>query len=232
MNGDAGYRAPQGAETAAGPPQMAYRHIRQNLTQSLASRPDVAQTDVPACPGWTVHDTVAHLVDNCRLAERNLAGRPPRHVRGELPALLAEWNRSGARVDRGLRESASPSTGSVLVMDAYTHEVDILHALGLPIPVAHPAFRAAFELAVDGFRAAVLMQGGPALRLETTDGAWHVGDGAPHAIVFGTGHDLYRSLVGRRTVQQIRELAWTTDPGPWLQAFGWGPFRPPLDPVE
>ncbi|MGA4846738.1 maleylpyruvate isomerase family mycothiol-dependent enzyme [Streptomyces sp. G5(2025)] len=232
MNGDAGYRMPQGAKAGEGTPRVAYRHIRRNLTRSLTGRPEAARTQVPACPGWTVHDAVAHLVDSCRLAERNLAGPPPHHVAEGLPALLAEWNRSGARVDRGLRETAGSSAGSVLVMDAYTHEVDVRHALGLPVPVAHPAFPIAFELAVDGFRAAVTMRGCPALRLETKDGAWHVGDGAPYAIVFGTGHDLYRSLVGRRTVQQIRELAWTADPEAWLPAFGWGLFRPPLAPVE
>lgn len=215
-----------------GAPHVAYRYTRTCLTRLLTDRPEAARLAVPACPDWTVHDTVAHLVANCRLAETNLGGRPRPRGPGGLAALLAEWKRSGARVDRGLRESSGTGAGSVLVMDAYTHECDIRHALGLPPPWAHPASRAAFELAVDGFRAAVVMRGCPALRLETTDGAWQAGDGAPGGIVFATRHDLYRSLVGRRTVQQISELSWTADPGAWLPAFNWGPFRPPAAPVE
>jgi uncharacterized protein (TIGR03083 family) len=211
---------------------VVYRHVRSNLVYVLASRPDAARLSVPACPGWTVYDTVAHLVAACHLAERNLLGGRRGRARGTLPELLAEWERSGARVEQGLRDSSSSRAGSVLVMDAYTHEYDIRYAVRSRLPAEHPAFRTAFDLAVGGFGLSVTLLGRPALRLETASSAWDVGDGDPAAVVFGTEHDLYRSLVGRRTLQQIRELAWTADPTTWLPAFTWGPFRPPLTAVE
>ncbi|MEU2249396.1 maleylpyruvate isomerase family mycothiol-dependent enzyme [Streptomyces sp. NPDC019224] len=231
MPSDAESRAPDGARDLVGDQDVNYRIIRENVTRLLEGRRDAAALAVPACPGWTVYDTVKHLVTTCRLAERNLVGRPRRRARDGLPQLLAEWVRSGARVEQGLRK-ASGGAGAVLVMDGYTHEADIRHALALPPQAAHPALRAALELAVDGFRAAVLARGYPALRLETASEAWDVGDGVPKAVLFGPGHELYRSLVGRRTLQQIRDLSWTADPTVWLPAFSWGPFRPPLAPVE
>ncbi len=45
-------------------------------------------------------------------------------------------------------------------------------------------------------------------------------------------YDLYRSLTGRRCVPQIRQLAWSGDPGPWLPGFFWGPFKEPERPGE
>ncbi|MFF4214494.1 maleylpyruvate isomerase family mycothiol-dependent enzyme [Streptomyces sp. NPDC001796] len=214
------------------PLHLAYCHTRASLTRLLTSRPDAAVLPVPACPGWTVYDTVAHLVANCRLAEHNLVGRPKKAAGDTLPELLVEWNRSGERVELGLRGSSSDTAGSVLVMDAYTHEFDIRHALASELPKSHPAARAAFDLAINGFRASVVQLRRPALRLQTMEAQWDVGDGEPTAVVSGTAHDLYRSLVGRRTVRQISELSWSDDPATWIPAFSWGPFRPPQGPVE
>jgi hypothetical protein len=50
--------------------------------------------------------------------------------------------------------------------------------------------------------------------------------------VSGDPLELYRSLAGRRTHEQIAALTWTADPRQWLPAFEWGPFHPPRTPVE
>lgn len=233
MSTEAGTGAPQPAEGENTPHDLAYRHTRRNLLSILTDRTECADVPVPACPGWTVSDTVAHLVANCRQAERNLLGRPDH---GRTPAglagMLSEWERSAAGVERGIRRARSRLAGSVLVMDAFTHEFDIRTALGVSLPVWHAATRSAFQMAVDGFGTAVSCLGRPPLRLETEDGAWNVGSGAPSAVVFGTTHDLYRSLVGRRTAEQIGQLSWTAEPAPWMPAFTWGPFTPPVVRVE
>jgi hypothetical protein len=84
-----------------------------------------------------------------------------------------------------------------------------------------------------GFFARTAELGLPVLRIETPRRHWTSGSGEPAAMVLTAGiHDLYRSLTGRRTHDQITALSWTGDPEPWLPAFTRGPFRPPARPVE
>jgi uncharacterized protein (TIGR03083 family) len=221
------------------PSWIAYGCVRQNLTVLLRDRDGAGELRVPACPDWNVRDVIAHLVGFCRSAEANLAlGRagPPAPA-GDLftlglPALLAEWDRSGSQVETSLARPEHLHRGAVMVMDAFTHELDITYALGSPLPAEHPAYPGALEVAVGGLTGSIMSLGLPALRLETSGAAWTAGDGRPAAVVRAARLDLYRSITGRRTHQQIRQLGWTADPGPWLPAFAWGSFQPPVQPSE
>lgn len=214
---------------------LAYRYVREGIARRVRARPRAADLPVPASPGLSVLDTLVHLVRNCRAAEANLcpgARRGPRLGGLALPELLAEWELSAARVESGLRRSVRARTGSVLVMDAFTHEYDLARALGDRFPAEHPALPAAFDVAFGGFDAAVRRAGLPPLSVRTRQASWTAGEGQARAGVGGEWIDLYRSFIGRRTTPQIRLLAWDQDPEPWLPAFSWGPFRPPLEPVE
>jgi uncharacterized protein (TIGR03083 family) len=218
----------------------AYVSVRRNLIGLLRETRGAGEFPVPACPGWDVRDAVVHLVGICRNAEANLSpGRAGQSGPGadglsglELDALLAEWERSGGEVEAALAQPEHLHKGAAMVMDAFTHELDVRLALGAPFPVGHPAFRGAFEVATGGLSGSVMLLGLPSFRLETEAGSRIVGDGEPVAAVSGSRVDLYRSLTGRRTYQQISQLTWSVDPGPWLPAFRWGPFLPPGRPVE
>lgn len=217
------------------PRHLAYRQVRRYIKTLLWGRPGAAAPRVPGCPGWSVRDTVAHLTQNCRTAEANLldGSRRPAGLPGlGLPELLAEWERSAVRVEYGLSLSTQARAGSVLVMDAFTHAIDIARALGEPFPADHPALPDAFDVVFDGFNGAVRRRCLPPLSMRTEQARWTAGEQKPTVYVTGTWIDLYRSLVGRRTAQQIRSLAWSGDPEPWLPAFAWGPFRLPSEPVE
>lgn len=218
----------------------AYAAIRRNLTDLLWGARGIGEFLVPACPGWNIMDTVAHLVGVCRQAEARLepglAGRPGLSAAGfgalAMDSLLSEWARCARAVEAAWTRTEHSHRGAVLVMDAFTHELDIRLALGVPVPVVHPAFRGAFEVVVGGMSGSVMSLGLAPFRLETEAGSWTIGNGEPVAVAEGSSMDLYRSMTGRRTYQQIEQLAWSTDPGPWLSAFRWGPFRPPGNPVE
>jgi hypothetical protein len=119
-----------------------------------------------------------------------------------------------------------------MLMDAYTHELDIRLALGAAWPTDHPAFDGALDLLVSGFAGAVRERGLASVQIELDGQQWLAGDGTPAATVSGHRLDVYRSLAGRRTQQQIAGLDWSADPRQWLPAFEWGPFRPPARPVE
>ncbi|MGV8048522.1 maleylpyruvate isomerase N-terminal domain-containing protein, partial [Mycobacterium kansasii] len=41
--------------------EAAYRLVHRRVDSLLRGRADVAELTVPACPDWTVHQTVAHL---------------------------------------------------------------------------------------------------------------------------------------------------------------------------
>ena len=228
------------SESALVSSRTAYASVRRTLVGLLRETRGAGEFLVPACPGWDVRDVVVHLVGICRNAEANLgpqlAGQSGLAADGlsglGLDALLAEWERSCGEVEAALARPVHSHKGAAMVMDAFTHELDVRLALGSPIPVGHPAFRGAFDVAVGGLTGSVMLLGLPSVRLETEAGSWIVGDGEPVAAVSGPLVDLYRSLTGRRTYRQISQLAWSVDPGPWLPAFRWGPFRPPDQPVE
>lgn len=214
----------------------AYAHVRGTLITLLRRPGEPGRTPVPSCPGWTVRDVIAHVAGICQQVAASLSGdeapAAPMVDGLDLEALLAEWERSGRRLDIALARPEHAGKGRRMMMDAFTHELDIRLAIGAPLPAAHPAFPGAFDVVAGGFSASVEARGLPALRLRTPAGSWTAGDGEPAAVVSGSVTDMYRSLAGRRTRQQIRQLAWSAEPEPWLPAFTWGPFIPPADPAE
>jgi uncharacterized protein (TIGR03083 family) len=217
------------------PNQVAYRQVRENVSALLTETPVDDAAVVPACPTWTVRDLVAHLVGISALSIGRLSGAapaaaPPSTEMG-VPELLAQWTRLGTQAEELLSERGGRS-GSIMVMDAFTHELDLRYALGVGPPAEHAAFAVAFEVLANGFSASVIHHDLPGLRLSTGETSWSVGDSEPIATVTADRYDLYRSLAGRRTPEQITALGWDRDSHRWLPAFNWGPFYPPETPVE
>jgi uncharacterized protein (TIGR03083 family) len=216
------------------PNDVAYRHVRQNVAVLLGQYPAPEDLDVPSCPEWTIQDLVAHLVGISALAIGRGSGwvRPERSSLGiDVAGLISEWERMGARAERLLAEQGG-QRGSLLVMDAFTHELDIRYAIGAPLPSEHPAFHRAFRVLLNGFSASVIAHNLPAITLEVDGQEFHAGLGEPAATLAADRYDLYRSLAGRRTLEQIARLGWSRDSHRWLPAFTWGPFTPPTRPVE
>jgi uncharacterized protein (TIGR03083 family) len=212
-----------------------YRQVRANVTGLLTTHRPAAAAAVPGCPEWTLQELVGHLVDVAGMAIGRLAGRPPTEpappAGTDVAGLLAAWERLGAEADRLLADTGTRNA-DILVMDAFTHELDICYAIGAEPPGEHPAFPVAFEVLVNGFAGAVAAHGLPALRLSTGSTEWTVGEGAPAATLTASRYDLCRSLAGRRSHEQIAALGWNRDATRWLPAFAWGPFTPPAAPVE
>lgn len=215
-------------------PHAALRYCRRFLVDLLRSRPDDFAVPVSGRHGADVLSLVCHLTANSRQAEATLTGQPREQsarLRGlTLPELLAEWERSGLVVEHALLH-AHGLTGSLLVTDLFTHELDIRRALGSAEPTCHPALPTAIDVAIGGAGAVVGRLGLPALCFETTGAAWVVGEGEPAVTVSAPPMELYNSLVGRRSLRQIRALRWSADPEPWLRVFAWGPFRPTDEPA-
>ncbi|MGK3202391.1 maleylpyruvate isomerase family mycothiol-dependent enzyme [Amycolatopsis sp. MEPSY49] len=212
------------------PDFVGYPEVRRGVRALLGARADGHRRRVPACPEWTVADLLGHLTG---IAERVLArhgGAVPVSAASTVPELLDHWDDVGEDLDRRLAEAGGRS-GEVMVMDAYTHELDLRAALGVPPPVEHAAWAPSFEVLVRGFSGSVAGRGLPALRLRTTGGSqWTAGVGRPRATLTAPAHELYRALAGRRSLAQLSGLEWDAAPGTWLPAFSWGPFSPPRSP--
>jgi uncharacterized protein (TIGR03083 family) len=188
--------------------------VREHIAELATSSPDVADLVIPSCPEWTVIDLVEHLAGNCA----SMTGE--RAAGSGLDGLLEGWRASAERL------TGDPDV-SRLLMDAFTHELDVREALSVPAPADHPAYPLAFEVVVGGLSWSISSRGLPALRLACDGESWVAGSGAPAATVTASRYDLYRSLSGRRTPAQIATLTWTDDPTRWVPAFFWGPFSPP-----
>lgn len=222
-----------GQPTLRAPNHESYQRIRQDVCALLAA--GGGNPTVPSCPEWTVRDLVAHLVGSAALAIGRLSGWPTTHPSSStgmsLPDLLAAWESLGAEVDLLLADRGGRA-GTLLVADAFTHELDIRYALGLEPPGANPAFAATFDVLANGFAASVTAHRLPALRLSTGTTQWTVGDGEPAATLTADRYDLMRALAGRRAPGQITAMNWNRDSHRWLPAFAWGPFVPPETAVE
>ncbi|MFY1654418.1 maleylpyruvate isomerase family mycothiol-dependent enzyme [Solwaraspora sp. WMMB762] len=239
--------------TPAGPAAAGYRQVRRNVAELLtAGSPDLAAA-VPGCPDWSIADLASHLVQVCaRVHERIVSGEaaaegtgggpPPAGIQfsllpadratAPLPAggigeLLDDWTRLSGPVEQFLGEPFSVRRG-ILVMDAFTHELDLRQALGVDPPAPeHPALPVAMGILAKGLSLSTRNRSLPALRVETDLGQWPIGEGALAATVAGSWHDVYQAMSGRLTEERIRALRWSADPAPWIAAFTWGPFVVP-----
>jgi uncharacterized protein (TIGR03083 family) len=217
------------------PNHECYRQVRENVTELLGAAAPEGDVPVPSCPEWTLRGLVTHLVGVAATSIGRLSGWPsaPRASSADmgLPELLTTWKELGAEVDLLLADRGDRA-GNILVMDAFTHELDIRYAIGAELPGEHPAFPGAFEVLANGFACAVDDHQLPALRLSTGTTQWTVGTGEPVATVTANRYDIYRSLAGRRSHRQITSMDWDRDSHRWLPAFTWGPFTPPGAAVE
>jgi uncharacterized protein (TIGR03083 family) len=196
-------------------------------------------TPVPACPGWTAHDVLAHV-----------SGVADDVVHGRIEGAATDpW--TAAQVERGRRVSErslldrwaqqvdevaaiAAAVGEVrLPLDLHTHEHDLRGALGrpgnrsnpvidfaaprlatslvVPAPLTVRVDGTAFDLAPGGDGAA----GGPAAG---------GGTGAAVTSVEVGAFELFRSRLGRRTPAQVAAYRWRGDPTPFLA--GWFLFGP------
>jgi uncharacterized protein (TIGR03083 family) len=197
---------------------------------------DQAATPVAACPGWSVHDVIAHLSGSVAdVLAGNMDGvggeawtAAQVEARRDTPVatMLDEWTAQSPQFEEGLRALGGP-LAALAVGDAWHHEQDIRGALGLDggqDPDAEHTAIAGYASAVGGTRAGA---GVAPLRLTAGDVTVVSGDGEPGATVVGTPYELARAIAGRRTEAQLRSLAWHGDAEPYITTLaGMGPVEP------
>ncbi|SDH10558.1 maleylpyruvate isomerase family mycothiol-dependent enzyme [Klenkia brasiliensis] len=177
---------------------------------------------VPACPDWSVHDLLAHVVgySTDALADREdddhgaawtQAQVDARAGRGIAP-LVAEWRGNTEPLRAWMAEHGVRPLNDVVI-----HEQDLRGALG--VPGAHDT--AALAVVRDRFAGrvadAAARAGLPPLRME--GGSWSHGPADAAVVVAASDFDLARSVQARRSADQLRSWTVRGDVGPYLDCF-------------
>ena len=187
-----------------------YHASRERVTAAVRGlAPADLDRQVPACPQWSVHNLVSHLVGvSADFVAGNLAGapRPPWtavqvEFRRNLPidAVLDEWATAGPALERLV---VSGTTSHPLVcnpyVDASAHEADLHGAIGSGRPPAE-VWSATLDWMLDS--------PGP-LTVITPDSTYSAGSGGPAAVVRTSSYELFRAIFGRRSAAQIQAWDW------------------------
>jgi uncharacterized protein (TIGR03083 family) len=230
--------------------EAAYRLICERVDSLVRERDGIAELTVPACPGWTIRQVVAHLAGVAQdIVALNLEkkGTGPwadaqvaRLGRHSIDDLLDLWGQSLDTVSANLA-FASDAGVCQLVFDSLTHEHDIRGALSQPgSRVGDLAFTAALGFVTTMADQFIRQAGLPALRLSTpTIGSVQLGDphtARGHVALSLSDFETLRAFGGRRSIRQLLALPWDGDPTDLmpaftdvLPAFTNDGLRPPID---
>lgn len=181
---------------------------------------------VACCPGWTVRDVLSHVAG---LADDVLAGRLDGAATDPWTAAQVErWR--GAEVDELLAqwEAQAPAVGELLdqvgetrpPIDCCAHEHDVRAALGRPGHRDSDVIRSALP-------GLASMPVGRPLEIELADGRRFTtrGEGDPIAVSGLDGFEVFRSRLGRRSLDQVRAYRWSEALDEGVLA-GWFLFGP------
>ena len=192
------------------------------LARSLSD--EQLATPVPATPGWTVHDVIAHLaaLPTDALAGR-LSGIPTDEFTSEqidarksatVDQLVEEWR---SNVDQMLELAQAGLVSPNLAVDAVTHEQDIRGAIGADRVGDTEAVRFSLNLYAFGVSRR-LREAQLPLRVVALDSDFDLvaGEGDPEATVRAEEFELFRAFSGRRGRHAILAMQWDGDAGPFL----------------
>ena len=197
-----------------------YDSVRARMTTLFEQAdPEQLARQVPACPDWSVHDLLAHVVGvavDVSAGRIEGAGSDPwtaAQVTARKDAtrdeLLGEWQ--AAPIGDALL-AADTMQAAQVVFDLTTHEHDLRGALELPGERDSAGVAIGWDWATtvlgqlrDGY-------GEGALVLSTAHGETTCGSAPPNSGVTADRFELFRAMTGRRSAEQVAAWAWTGEP--------------------
>jgi uncharacterized protein (TIGR03083 family) len=207
-----------------------YRRERRALMELARSlSPEQLAIAVPATPDWMVKDVLAHLVGITADLNAQRFGQeydsPDEWTDAQVTSrrdrtvdqLDDEWEREADAFEPGL-SLLGYEIGSHYIGDLLQHVVDVRAALGVTQADHGDALDAGLDFYVDSFHGALLAAGvGPVvLRWSESHGAVTAGRESDDqdqttARLDTTAFELFRTLGGRRSENQVRGLDWSGD---------------------
>jgi uncharacterized protein (TIGR03083 family) len=225
-----------------------YELTRKEVASFVSSLPpEDLDKQVPATPGWTIRDLVAHLTGDIvciaagdfpreffeslgseegvvvlnRWTERQVEARRGR----PLQDVLDEWEAAAPALTSMIRgdtpwpNDVMPFAGHILLTDIGIHQQDIYGALGLRKDRDAAVIRIGVSTYVGGIGLRQQIAGGPSLRVVMEDKEVVAGGGDPVATIRAPRFELFRAMSGRRNPDQIRAYEWEGDPEPFIPLF-------------
>jgi uncharacterized protein (TIGR03083 family) len=203
-----------------------YQETRKRITALVTgSDSAVGSTAVPACPGWTVRDVVAHMTAVAEdWVDGRLAGPPTdeetaahiaRFGGHDVADLLTVWTEAAAGLDHMAETiGLEPPLG-----DVACHEHDIRSAIGRPGARDSAAVRWTSDQLLVNLRTQV------PLRVTVEDAEYRSGpDDGAEILLRTTRFEALRWRTGRRSRAQLAAMDWSGDPTPVLdQLYLFGP---------
>ena len=212
----------------------AHSGVRARVTELLDGIDEdrAAATVVPACPAWSVTDTLAHAVGVCiDIVEGNIGddvgtaawadSHVDRFASLGVAGLLERWVETAPVIDSLAGVLPGP-IASQFVFDATTHEQDLRGALGAPGGRGSDGIVVGLRFIQGGLDAAVRRQGLPPLVLVSEVDRVVVGGDADAEAASGlpalraTNFEQFRGFGGRRSIAQLHAMDWDVDPAPYV----------------
>ena len=214
-----------------------YRTSRERFTAFIRElSPGDLATAVPACPGWSVRDVLGHVAGITDDAlhgrikgipdDEQTADQVARSAQLSVDELITRWETQSPDFQAVLT-SVGPSLAPAAI-DVAAHEQDIRGALGKPGSRYNATIAWALPMMMYGFTRRVENAGLPSVRVEVEGEV--MADGPPDGLVLRISqHEAFRSLLGRRSREQVATYDWSGDPGAVLQVFS--TFRPAAENI-
>ena len=209
-----------------------YTAVRKRLSDlALTLSDDELATSVPACPGWTVKDIVAHLTGTAGdLGSGNFpkdqswtANQVESRKAKSLEDTVFEWADNAPGLMAAV-EGPIAGFAWVLVPDVVSHELDVRNALGRKDGRDTPELSRALEVMATAFGERVAKAGLPAVKVVAGDVELIAGDGDPAVTVKTSAFDMLRAVTSRRTPDEIKTFDWDGDPAPYIEHMAPFPF--------
>jgi hypothetical protein len=214
-----------------------YEGVRRRISHAATHDEGSLDTELSCCPGWTGKHVLAHLVGLAGdLAASRVDGyasdawtatQVGRWLHQPVHVVLAAWAPASAAMARA-GDVGGLASAALAFGDAVVHEADL--RLTIPFRSEIPAedLAVAVKTGVSQWRAVLAAADAPALHIEVPGQRdWWLGDPGERLATTLVVHqyELFRVLYGRRSIRQVRGLAWTGDPSPFLQRlpypFSW-----------
>lgn len=183
-------------------------------------------TTVAACPGWTVHDVVAHLAGSVADAvtgrlegvgsDRWTAAQVESRRGVPVKEIVDDWTQNSPQFEDVLR-AIGPPLAPIAVSDLFQHEQDVRSALDIQGGRDLEVLLLAIEAYLPGLSDRVARAGLEALHLSAGTHEFGTGDGTPGAHLTAEPFELARLLGGRRTLDEIRALHWEGEAAPYVE---------------
>lgn len=202
----------------------AYRDLRGRVLDMTADLPaEEAERIVPCCPEWSVRDLLCHMagvpadIVAGNTAEAATVAWADAHVSNragwDLERIRAELDDAGRQVDEVIAAVGERFPGPFFI-DAWSHEADLAHALGLPGPTDLRMVDHVLDFLVDAIDQRMRDAGiGPVTLIglgeEQTVGAGTTEGATGTRIELHTSRfEFARITMGRRSLAQLAALDW------------------------